>query len=99
MFPPIEIKNRNSKIEDPSMPQKYTGGVILILGVLLLGIFSIFPPLSLFNPKIPFSQKLNLKPGIDIAGGTKLIYEIKTSEGSASGNMAEQVMEALKRRV
>ncbi|MDB5295240.1 MAG: secD secF, partial [Phycisphaerales bacterium] len=53
-----------------------------------------------FNPAVPLSQKLNLKPGIDIVGGTSLLYEIKAPEGAgASGTLAEQVTAALKRRV
>lgn len=81
------------------MPQKYTGRVLLILAVLALSLLFIFPPGSLFNPKLSFAQKVNLKPGIDIAGGTKLVYEIKAGEGSSGTNLAEQVMEALKKRV
>ena len=82
------------------MPQKYTGRVILILGVLVVALVVIFPPGSLFNSKLPWAQKLNLKPGIDIAGGTKLIYEVKAPEGGSGGtDLAQQMMDALKKRV
>ncbi len=81
------------------MPQSYSGRVTLILVILLGALFMIFPPKSLFDPSIGFSQKLNLKPGIDMVGGTSLTYEIATPAGGFSGNLAQQVMESLKRRV
>jgi hypothetical protein len=34
------------------------------------------------NPAVPLSQKLNLKPGIDIVGGSSMLYEIKAPEGT-----------------
>ena len=74
------------------MPQKYTGRVVLILAILLVTLWMIFPKGNLSKP--------NLKPGIDMAGGTKLIYEIKPPPGGElNTNLAEQVMEALKKRV
>ena len=88
------------------MPTNYTGRVIAILAVLFLAVFGlpfmpgIFPLDKVFNPHLSWSQKLNLKPGIDMVGGTSLLYEIKTPEGStANANLAEQVMTALKKRV
>src|SRR5437763_15358734 len=83
------------------MPTKYTGRVLLILFVLFAALWAIFPnPLQLFNPHIPFAQKNALRPGIDMVGGTSLLYEIKASEGStADAHLAERVMEALKKRV
>ena len=83
------------------MPQKYTSRVIIILGIMLLAVLAILPPVSLVDTKLPWAKKIRLKPGIDMAGGTKLIYEIKTPEGGGTfrDNLAEQVMEALKKRV
>ena len=82
------------------MPQNYFGRVLLILAITLLAALAIVPPQSLFDSSVPWAKKLNLKPGIDMAGGTKLIYEIKAPEGeSMPGDLAEQVMMALKKRV
>jgi SecD/SecF fusion protein len=74
------------------MPTNYSGRVITILVVLLAALWAIFPS---FNPKRP-----DLKPGIDMVGGTSLLYEIKPPEGGlASDNLAEQVAGSLKKRV
>src|SRR5580698_1570849 len=85
------------------METKQTGRVIFILGVLLIALFSICPqPQKLFR-NIPLSEKLNLKPGIDMVGGTSLLYQIKEPEGGYHGQaghtLAEDVMESLKKRV
>src|SRR5688500_1009245 len=91
------------------MPQHYAGHVTTIIVVLLMGLFGIpgiqdgiFSARKFFNPSVPFNEKLNLKPGIDIAGGTSLLYEIKQPEGveiSGGGTLAEQVATLLKKRV
>ena len=87
------------------MPQRYTGRIITIAIVLLAGLWAIFPallknPLELLDPSVPFASKLNLKPGIDMVGGTSLLYEIQVDpQAPPSSNVAEQVMEALKKRV
>lgn len=88
------------------MSQNYSGRVALIVFVLAAALVAIFWP-SVANPKsvafngnVPLSQKLNLKPGIDIVGGTSLLYEIKVPEGGApSATLAEDVTKALKKRV
>jgi SecD/SecF fusion protein len=85
------------------METKQTGRVIFILTVLLAALFSICPqPQRLFENR-PWSERLHLKPGIDMVGGTSLLYQIKQPEGgykSATGNtLAEDVMESLKKRV
>jgi SecD/SecF fusion protein len=85
------------------MHNKQTGRVIFILFVLLAAMFAICPqPQKLFS-SLPFAQKVNLKPGIDMVGGTSLLYQIKEPEGgfhSMSGHtLAEEVMGALKKRV
>ncbi len=69
------------------MPTTYTSRVTLILVVLFAALWMIFPsPLKLLNPNIPFSEKKNaLKPGIDMVGGTSLLYEIKEPEGGYHG--------------
>jgi SecD/SecF fusion protein len=87
------------------MPQSYSGRIVAILVVLLAGLWSIFPallkdPVELLSPSVPFTSKLNLKPGIDMVGGTSLLYEIQVDpQATLSGDVAEQVMEALKKRV
>src|SRR5437762_7252852 len=83
------------------MPTNYSGRIMLIAAVLLAALWAIFPsPAKLLNPNIPFSEKNALRPGIDMVGGTSLLYEIKVPEGTASNtNLAEQVMESLKKRV
>src|SRR4051794_14411693 len=91
------------------MPQNYAGRVTLIVIVLFIGLFGI-PYLQdgilslpkLFNPSVPWGEKHNLRPGIDIAGGTSLLYEIKSPAGGprgADGTLAEQVASLLKKRV
>src|SRR3954467_660270 len=83
------------------MPQRYTGRVVLIAAVVLLALWMVFPsPSKLFDKNLTFSQKTELRPGIDMVGGTSLLYEIKVPEGSVTtANLAEQVMESLKKRV
>jgi SecD/SecF fusion protein len=91
------------------MSQNYAGRVTLIIVVLLVGLFGIpgltdgiFSAKRFVNPSVPFNEKLNLRPGIDIAGGTSLLYEIKPPPGGArntNGNLAEQVAALLKKRV
>src|SRR4051812_27633666 len=91
------------------MPQNYAGRVTLIIVVLLVGLFGI-PPLTdgifslkrFLSPGVSFHDKLNLKPGIDIAGGYSLLYEIKPPGGGVrpgDGTLAEQVAAILKKRV
>ena len=86
------------------MHNKQTGRVIFILFVLLAALFGIFQqPQKLLRSDIPWSQKMMLKPGIDMVGGTSLLYQIKAPEGgyhSQTGNsLADDVMAALKRRI
>src|SRR5215210_4449809 len=88
------------------MPTHYTGRIITIVVVLYMAIFGlpfmpgIIPLDRLFDSSISLKQKLNLKPGIDMVGGTSLLYEIKPPEGTvATPDLAEKVMTALKKRV
>jgi SecD/SecF fusion protein len=74
------------------MPTNYSGRIITIAVVLLAALWAIFPS---FNPKKP-----DLKPGIDMVGGTSLLYEIKPPDGAVvTDNLAEQVAASLKKRV
>jgi SecD/SecF fusion protein len=81
------------------MEHKFTFRFTLIGAVLLLGILGIFDPSKLLNMHIPWSQKLNLKPGIDISGGTSLIYQITPPPGGATEDLSQRVAESLKKRV
>jgi SecD/SecF fusion protein len=88
------------------MSTNHSGRVYFILFVLVLALIAVFWPAVTqpikvgFNSDVPFSQKLNLKPGIDIAGGTSLLYEIKAPQGARNySTLAEDVTKALKRRV
>jgi SecD/SecF fusion protein len=85
------------------MHNKQTGRVIFILFVLLAALAGIFQMqvVNLFK-NVPWSQKVMLKPGIDIAGGTSLLYQIKQPDSytpSDGHSLAEEVMAALKRRI
>lgn len=82
------------------MPTNYSSRILTITLVILAALWAIFPnPVRLFQG--PFNEALNLKPGIDMVGGSSLTYEIKQPEGGYSGGkpLAEEVMDALKRRV
>jgi preprotein translocase subunit SecD len=87
------------------MPSNISGRVVLIGTVLYVALSLIFPsvPPSLFwffHPKTEISLKPNLKPGIDMVGGTSLLYEIKTPPGARfDADLANQVMASLKKRV
>jgi SecD/SecF fusion protein len=68
--------------------------------VLVISLLSIFPPDGLFDSKRTFGEKIALKPGIDMVGGSSLLYEIKPPEGGpVPPDLAEKVMDSLKKRV
>jgi SecD/SecF fusion protein len=82
------------------MESKQTGRVILILLVLVAALFAICPqPWRL--GRAPLSEVLNLKPGIDMVGGTSLLYQIEMPDGGwrGEGTLAEAEVAALKRRI
>lgn len=86
------------------MSENHAQRASIVLVFLLLALAAIFSPVldKLFHPHKQITQWLNLKPGIDMVGGTSLLYEIKQSEGTARSpntNLAEKVMTALKKRV
>src|SRR5512139_2543979 len=86
------------------MPTNISGRLTLIAVVLWVCLSLIFPscPPSLFwflNPRQTVTIKPDLKPGIDMVGGTSLLYEIKAPAGAADNTLAEQVMNSLKKRV
>jgi SecD/SecF fusion protein len=67
--------------------KKFGGKFALIIGLTLLGLYSIWPPQE------------KLKTGIDLSGGTILQYEV-TKTGVASGSVnIDELITALKRRI
>ncbi len=83
------------------MQQNHTSRFALIAAVLIFALYMIFPqPGKLFDSNMRFWEKTNLKPGIDMVGGTSLTYEVKPSgDGPVSSDLSTQVMAALKKRV
>jgi SecD/SecF fusion protein len=83
------------------MQQNYTGRVGLVLLVLFGCLAMIFSPVleKLFHPKEEITQWINLKPGIDMVGGTSLVYQIKKPPGNTRTDLATQVVKVLKKRV
>ena len=84
------------------MPQQYSGRIAVILLVLFGSLAIIFSPVleKLFHPHEQVTQWIKLKPGIDMVGGTSLVYQIKTAPGTRGDTqLATKVATALKRRV
>ncbi len=85
------------------MSEHHGQRALIILATLLLALCAIFSPVlqKVFHPHQQINRWINLKPGIDMVGGTSLLYEIKQPEGSrnTTGDLAEKVMTALKKRV
>jgi len=87
------------------MPTKFSGRLTLIFVVLVVAVICIIPPDAMFNSKLSFWDRTEIKPGIDMVGGVSLIYKIKPPQEKGGGlntgasDLAEQVMEALKKRV
>ena len=72
------------------------------LAMLFGAIALVFSPVldKIFHPHTQLTQYVKLNPGIDMVGGTSLIYEIKKPEGTVlTGHLASDVAEALKKRV
>jgi SecD/SecF fusion protein len=77
------------------MPTNYSSRFTLIAAIIVVALWCIYPGAFKGN------FKPDLKPGIDMVGGTSLLYEIKIPEGTAAGktNLIEEVMASLKKRV
>ncbi len=67
--------------------KKFGGKFALIIGLTVLGLASIWPP------------KEKLKTGIDLSGGTILVYEVKTRHPGGSSVNLDELITALKRRI
>ncbi|MBV1928820.1 MAG: hypothetical protein KUG81_04845 [Gammaproteobacteria bacterium] len=59
----------------------------LIVAVLALCIMMLYPP------------QRTLKPGLDLAGGTRMIYQVDVPEGMEPGTAVDQVISSLRKRV
>src|SRR5579859_3841109 len=84
------------------MPQTYSGRLALIFAVILVVLAGIFSPVldKLIHPHKQVTQWINLKPGIDMVGGTSLVYQIKVAPGTPHDPLlATKVAEILKKRV
>jgi len=66
---------------------KYAGKFALILGLTLLGLYAVIPP------------KEKLKTGIDLSGGTILVYEVRKAVTAGGTVSLDELITALKRRV
>ncbi|MGA1980304.1 MAG: protein translocase subunit SecD [Sedimentisphaerales bacterium] len=71
------------------MNKNLTPKAILIIVLVLLAAWALYPPSK------------TLKPGIDLAGGTSLIYEINTEglEGPEKKDLAQRMITVLRRRI
>ena len=84
------------------MSQNYSGRLAVILVILLGSLALVFSPVleKAFHWHAQITKWVNLKPGIDMVGGTSLVYQIKTAPGQPyKADLATKVAEALKRRV
>src|SRR5712671_5031182 len=81
--------------------QNHTTRFAVIVAVLIVALYMIFPqPQKLFDPDLHLWEKTNLKPGLDMVGGTSLTYEIHPATGTvAAPDLAVKTMEALKKRI
>jgi SecD/SecF fusion protein len=70
-----------------TMMNKYGGKFALIVGLTLLGLYSVYPP------------KEKLKTGIDLSGGTILQYQVNETGAAAGRVNIEELITALKRRI
>jgi SecD/SecF fusion protein len=84
------------------MSQNYSGRIAVVLLVFFGSLAMIFSPVleKLFHPQKQITRWINLKPGIDMVGGTSLVYQIKSVPGQKyDADLATKVVTALKRRV
>lgn len=76
------------------MPKQLTGRVLLILAVLFTCLYILFPYAFKGN------FKPNIRPGIDMVGGSSLLYELKFTDGQAPApDVLEKTIAALRERV
>jgi SecD/SecF fusion protein len=78
----------------------------VVIAVFMLGVWGVFPDLFSRGKLFKFDEKDGhivwlhaIKPGIDISGGTSLVYEIKPIGGATTDDQALMMVNALKKRV
>lgn len=84
------------------MSERNSFRLSVIAGVFIVALMVIFSPViyKIFNPRSELTSYVKLNPGIDMVGGTSLVYEIKKPAGGRdTGNLASDVAAVLKRRV
>lgn len=87
------------------MQTNISGRVITILAVMYMAFSVLFPALPpgifwLMHPFQEISAKPALKPGLDMVGGSSLLYEIIPAEGTPpNANLADTVRMLLRERV
>ena len=71
------------------MNKNLTWKIVLIVGLVILAAWTLYPPSK------------TLKPGIDLGGGTSLIYEIdaKGLSSDEKRGLSERVITVLRRRI
>jgi len=71
------------------MNKNLTWKIVLIIVLIVLAASTLYPPSK------------TLKPGIALAGGTSLIYEIDTHglEGAEKKDLAQRMITVLRRRI
>jgi SecD/SecF fusion protein len=82
------------------MPTNYSNRILIICIALLISVYAIIPhPSRLFDKSLTPIQRTNMRPGIDMVGGVSLVYSIQAPTGPSDPDLANHVMEALKKRV
>lgn len=82
------------------MPKQITGRALLILAVLFACLYILFPYAIFPNKDGARLYRPNIRPGIDMVGGSSLLYELKFPEGTApSSETLEKTIAALRERV
>ena len=90
------------------MPTETRLRVVAIFAIIYLALSALFPGapasafwfLGLLRGDTSVSYDLNLRPGIDMVGGTSLLYEIQVPEGGeVPSDLSERVATAIKPRI
>ncbi len=67
--------------------------------LMLIGLVIVAACFVLFRYDSEQGVRLNLRPGLDIAGGVAMIFEIQEDEDEQNYNLADQMVQLLKKRV
>lgn len=79
------------------MRKKPTFVIIVIIILAVLGLFAAFPG----GFKLPYFKNLSIHQGLDLKGGTRIVYELDTSnlKGKTESEAQSAVVDVLERRV